>query len=169
MSLQFQYEIPVEEYVDAQLLYYKLNRRRCYIERAAGWGLAGVFCVVTAVYSAPAFREGAFSLPLLLLAGIGIWWMLAALRILFPARRFRRAYSSSDFGKRSYKAEIDEIGLAVARELCEWRIQWPAVQFKAEGERVFIFHAANAILIFGKKFLSGEQQEELRRLSGLKP
>ena len=123
--LHFQYEISVDEYVAAQLLCYKLRGRRRYIERAASWGFAGAFCVVTAVHSTRTFSEGAFSLPLLLLGGIGIWWMWAALGIAFPAGRFRRAYLASKLAETSYKADVDENGFAVAREFCECTLNGP--------------------------------------------
>ncbi|MGO9591608.1 MAG: YcxB family protein [Candidatus Acidiferrales bacterium] len=169
-SLQFQYEIPIDEYVAAQLLYHKLRKSDHRIGRAAFWILLGAAFVVVAftVKTSAWAATDSSAVPLIILAAFGISWIYGGIRMLFPARHFRRAYGSSALVGQSYKADIDEKGFHVASELCEWSVKWPAVQIKGEDERVFIFFAANTIFIFGKKSLSAKQQEELRKLGGLK-
>lgn len=167
-SLQFQYEIPLDEYVAAQTLYYRSLDRTRHIGRAARWLIAGVGLVVIASNSSSlswAPNDSWTSWSVVLLAAIGIWWSYAGIRMLFPARHFRRAYRSFQFAGKSFKADMDENEFRIAGEFIEWRVKWPAVQTKSENERVFIFVAGGTIFIFGKKFLSSDQQQELRKLA----
>ena len=107
------------------------------------------------------------AVPLIIVAVFGISWVYGGIRILFPRRYYRRVYRSSELSDKSYKAELDESGFRVAGDFCEWTVKWPGLKLKGEDERVFIFCAANTIFIFGKKFLTNEQQQELRKLGGL--
>jgi len=66
-----------------------------------------------------------------------------------------------------FAADVDENGFEIKGEFCDWRVKWLGVTLRGEDRRVFIFVSGGTIFIFGKKFLSGEQQEDLRRLSGL--
>lgn len=169
-SLQFQYDIPVEQFVAAQVLYHKLQKTGRRIGRPVFWILLGAVLVVlvfTVRQSAWAATD-ASAVPLIIGLVFGVMWIYGGIRMLLPSRHFRRAYQSSGLAGKVYKAEADESGFHVAGELHEWNVKWPGVQLKGEDERVFIFYAANTIFIFGKKFLTGEQQEELRRLSGMK-
>ena len=58
-------------------------------------------------------------------------------------------------------------GFELAEEFCNWRVQWSAVHLKGENERAFILCSYGTIFMFGKKYLTADQQEELRKLSGL--
>ena len=66
-----------------------------------------------------------------------------------------------------FKADVDENGFEVKGDLCEWRVKWLGVKLKGEDERVFIFTSGGTIFTFGKKYLNSEQQQELRKLSGI--
>ena len=47
-------------------------------------------------------------------------------------------------------------------------VQWQGIGLKGENEKVFmICSTGGTIFMFGKKYLTDEQQQELRRLSGL--
>jgi len=94
--------------------------------------------------------------------------MCAGIQMLYPTRYFRRAYRSFEFVGKSFQADADENGFHITGEFFEWRVKWPAVRLKGEDERVFMFVAGGTVYIFGKKFLSSDQQQELRRISGLK-
>ncbi len=169
-SIRFQYEIPADEFVSAQLMYFKLRRSERSRGWAAVWILLGVILVVMAVNARPpvwASYESSVGLPLILLACVGIYWIFAGQRMLFPAGYFRRAYSSFPFAGKSFTAEVDQTGFQVEGEYHKWRVEWPGVSLKAEDKRVFIFVSGGTIFIFGKKFLTREQQEDLRKLSGL--
>lgn len=71
-------------------------------------------------------------------------------------------------GKR-FKADVNEDGFEVTGDLCSWHVRWLRVRPKGENERVFIFtlYPEGTIFMFGKRYLNDEQQQELRRLSGL--
>ena len=165
-AVHFEYEIPADEYVVAQLLYHKLQGSQSRIRRAAFWILGGVVLVVISWNLRPPEStpsDASTNLAVILLAAIGAWWIYGGSRILFPARYFRRAYRSFEFAGKSFKADVDDDGFQIAGEFCEWRVKWPAVRVKGEDELVFIFFAGGTIYIFGKKFLSGDQQQELRK------
>jgi hypothetical protein len=169
-SVQFEYEIPRDEYVAAQLLYFKLHRSGHGRAWAATWILLGVVFVVMAVNARPpawASYDSSVGLPLLLLAGVGLYWIFAGRRMLFPAGYFRRAYGSFPFAGKSFTAFVDETGFQIEGEYHKWCVEWPGVSLKGEDKQVFIFVSGGTIFIFGKKFLSDEQQEGLRKLSGL--
>jgi hypothetical protein len=171
-SLHFGYQITPDEYVAAQLLYHKLHgygRRKVY---AAIWIIVGTVFVVMAFNSRPpawAPFDDSGGLPLFLLAIIGVWWIYAAFRTIFPAGHFRRAYRSFEFPGKSFMADVDETGFKVAGEFQEWRVKWPGVRLRGEDKKVFIFLAGGTLYIFGKKFLSAEQQQILRILGGFGP
>ncbi|HUA01418.1 MAG TPA: YcxB family protein [Candidatus Aquilonibacter sp.] len=168
-SLQFQYEIPVDEFVAGQSLYNKLKSRNRRFGQAALRILAGVALLVIGIYSRPGvwMALDASAAPFAALATLGIASIYGGFRLLFPSRYFRGAYGPSGLAGKSYHADVNETGLRVAGEFCEWTVKWPGVQLKGEDERVLIFYAANTIFIFGKRFLTNEQQQELRRLGGL--
>jgi hypothetical protein len=169
-SLQFQYEIPVEEFVAAQRLYHKLRGAAPAYRRAALWILLGAAFIAVDFNVSPSAlpAKDISAVPLIIVMAFGISWVYSGIRMLFPGRYYRRAYRSSELAGKSYKADLDENRLRIVGEFCEWTVKWPGVKIKGEDERVFFFYAANSIFIFGKKFLNGEQQEELRKLGGLK-
>jgi len=94
-------------------------------------------------------------------------WIYSAVASLFPARYFRRAYLESDLAGKSFNADVGEDGFEVTGDQCSWRVRWPGVRVKGENEQVFMLYSHGTMFIFGKKYLNSEQQEHLRRLSGL--
>jgi hypothetical protein len=42
-------------------------------------------------------------------------------------------------------------------------VAWSEVHLKGENKRVFMFYAKGTIFIFGKKYLTDEQQRDIRR------
>ncbi|HXQ26667.1 MAG TPA: YcxB family protein [Candidatus Acidoferrales bacterium] len=160
--MHFEYEIPADEFVASQLLYHRLNSGRKPADRAAAWILAGLFFIVVA------WSERTPKPPSFLLGVIGAWWIYAGVRNLFPSRFFRRAYRAFEFAGKGFEADVDENGFEVKGDFCDWRVRWPGVRLKGEDDRVFIFTSGGTIFTFGKKYLNSGQQQELRRLSGLK-
>jgi YcxB-like protein len=157
--------------VAAQLLDHKLHgygRRTVY---AAIWIIVGTVFVVMAFNSKPPVWtpfDYSGGLPLFLLAILGVWWIYAAFRTIFPARHFRRAYRSFEFPGKSFIADVDETGFNVAGEFQEWRVKWPGVRLRGEDKEIFIFLAGGTLYIFGKRVLSAEQQK-LRQFGGFGP
>ena len=82
---------------------------------------------------------------------------------LFPQSHFRKAYPQSALEGKKYQAELDESGFLVSGDSCSWRVAWSEVHLKGENKRVFIFYAKGNIFIFGKKYLTEEQQRDIRR------
>jgi len=159
--MHFEYEITVDEFVASQLLYSKLKLGRKRTERAVQWVIAGL------LFIAIGWSERPPTLGSFLVASIGVLCFYYAARYPFPTGYFRRAYRSAGMNGKKFKADVNEEGFEVTGDLCAWRIRWAGVQLKGEDERVFMFYAANTIFMFGKKYLNKEEEQELRRLSGL--
>jgi len=159
--MQFDYEIPVDEFAAAQVLYSKACSKHLAIKRALGWVLLGSFFVLIAM-----FRWSADWPPILLLL-TGAWFIYGGIAILFPARHYRRYYSQSGLADKKYHAELDNSGFSVSGDACSWHVLWTEAPFKAEDKRVFIFSGKGTIFIFGKKYLTDEQQKEIRRLAAM--
>jgi hypothetical protein len=102
-----------------------------------------------------------------LLALIGAWWIYSAVVSLFPTRYFRRAYPKSELAGKRFKADVGEDGFEVTGDQCSWRIRWSGVREKGENEQLFMLYSHGTLFVFGKEYLNSEQQEHLRRLSGL--
>ena len=159
--MHFEYEITADLFVASQLLCHKLKGGRKHIERAVQWILAGILLV------AIGWSEWSLNWTPTLLVFIGAWWIYSAVMSLFLARYFRRAYPNSDMAGKTFKADVGEDGFEVAGDDCFWRVGWPHVRLKGENEKLFMFYSHNTLFVFGKRYLNSEQQEHLRRLSGL--
>ena len=161
--MHFEYEITADDYVASQILYHKLGG----VRRRMQWVAYSVLTGLLFLGIAWSERSAWLGWGGLLLAIVGAWWIYIGVLNLFPARHLRRAYRGSELAGREFKAEVDEGGFGITGELCTWRVQWPGVRLKGEDAQVFILYSQGTIFMFGKKYLSNEQQQELRRLSGL--
>jgi hypothetical protein len=161
--MQFQYQITVEDFVAGQMLYHRLSSGNKYLIYTIGWMLAGALFVFVAV------TEKLVDISPILLGAIGIWWIYAGVRGLFPRRYLRRSYSGQALDGEQYRANVNEDGFEIVSELRRWYVRWAAVGPKGEDDRVFAFYASNTIFIFGKRYLTLEQQAQLRTLAVLPP
>jgi hypothetical protein len=159
--MHFEYEIAADEFVASQLLYHKLSGGRKRVERAVYWILAGIIFVVVA------WNEWSSTWAPILVALTGAFCIYLGFVSFFPATYFRRAYPRSEVVGKRFKADMNEDGFEVTGDSCSWRIRWPVVRFKGENEQVFMLYSHGTIFMFGKKYLSSEQQQHLRKLSGL--
>lgn len=159
--MQFDYEIPVDEFAAAQVLYNKAREANVFVKRGFFWNLLGLFFVFIA--------ETRWTLdwaPILVLL-TGIWFISMGISSLFPMRYFRRMYSESEFSGVVYHAELNEDGFVVSGNACTWQALWTDVRHKGENKQVFMFHAKGTIFMFGKKYLTDEQQKEIRRFASM--
>lgn len=159
--MRFEYEIPEDEYVAAQALYYRLamgSRRRV---GGATSVLAGVFFVVVA------WNEQRVDWAPILLAALGVWWGYVGMVNLLPGWYLRRGYRRAGVEGKRYQADVNEEGFEVRGDVRNWRVRWAGVSAKGENKLVFMCYAANTVFTFGKKYLTEEQQTEFRRLAGL--
>jgi hypothetical protein len=161
--MRFEYEITADEYAASQLLYYKLTGGRKRVERAVGWIVSG-FALIFIAWS-DRFQDSAQ----IILAAIGAWWIYAGVARFFPAWHFRRAYPKNDFAGKKFTFDANEDGFEVTADLYSWSVRWPGLRLKAENQQVFMLYSQGSIFMLGKKFLTDEQQQELRTLSGLTP
>jgi hypothetical protein len=161
IQMQFDYEIPVDEYAAAQMLYYRGHSKGKFFTRALGRVLLGLFFVLIAV-----FRSVVDWGPILLLL-TGTWFICGGIASLFPTRYFRRAYPESGLAGKKYHAELDENGFSVTGDSCSWRVLWTEVLLKGENNRVFMFNAKATIFIFGKQYLTDDQQKDIRQFAAM--
>jgi hypothetical protein len=160
--MQFDYEIPVDEYAAAQVLYYKGSIKGGALKRAVGWGLLGSFFVLVAV------SRWAVDLPPILLLLTGAWFIYSGIVSVFPTRHYRRYYPQSGLAGKKYHAELDENGFLVVGDACTSRVLWTEVLLDGENKHVFMFCAKGTIFIFGKKYLTDEQQKAIRSFAVLR-
>jgi hypothetical protein len=159
--MQFDYEIPVEEYVSAQVLYYRAYAKGRIVRRALVWVLLGLFSVLIAVFQ----WVVAWERIVLLLAGA--WWVYGGIASLYPTRYYRRSYPESGLVGKKYHADLDNHGFSVRGDSCSWQVPWTEVQHKGEDDRVFMFSGKATIFMFGKEYLTDEQQREIRQFAAL--
>jgi len=156
-TMQFDYEVPIDEYAAGQVLYYKARSKGVFVRQALLWMSLGVFFALLA-----GFRWGADWLRILLLP-IAAYFFYLGIANLFPTRYCRRYYPKSGMAGKNYSAEVDENGFLVRGDECSWRVLWPEVRLKGEDNRVFMFNGKGTIFIFGKKYLTDEQQKAIRQ------
>ena len=154
--MQFNYEIPADEFVAAQIVLHTAKDKSRLVKRALGYTLLGVFVGVIALFRYPDLG------PLILLV-VAAQYIYTGIINLFPQRHFRKGYPQSELAGKSYQAELDEEGFLVSGDSTSWRVPWSEVHIKGENKRVFMFYAKATLFIFGKKYLSDEQQRDIRR------
>ena len=159
--MNFDYEISSEEYVASSLLYLKLKRDQNRLQ----WALFSIFGGVLFIFVALSRVKLGWAEDLL--AILGLWWLYSGFLNLFPARYYRKAYQTADLAGKKFSADLNSEGFEVVGELCSWRVQWPGVRLKGENDKVIILCSAGTVFMFGKKYLTDQQQQELRRLAGL--
>ena len=159
--MHFEYEIGPEEYVAAQHLYLKLRRDQRRTQWTAFCFLGGLLLILIALTRVPLEWSG------VLLIVMGTWLVYLGVLNLFPARYYRRAYRSAHLTGKKFVVDVTDAGFEVAGEFCTWRVQWPGVELKGENEKVLMICSGGTVFMFGKKYLTGQQQDELRRLAGL--
>jgi hypothetical protein len=164
--MHFEYEITQDEYVAGQLLYSKLSDPRRHAQVVVFCMLTGLALAATAWIVSELSEDANAWIPILL-AALGVWWIYAGMANLFPSRYFRRVYRRTELAGKKFNADLNDRGFEVTGDLCSWRVQWPSVRFKGEDDCVFMLSSEGTIFMFGKKFLSNEQQQELRRLCAL--
>lgn len=153
--MQFNYEISADEFVAAQIVLHTARDKRRLIRRALRYTLLGVVFGLIAWFRYPDFG------PLLLLL-VAAYFIYVGITNLFPQRYFRKAYPRSELAGKSYQADLNDSGFTVNGDSCSWRVLWSEVKVKGENKRVFIFYAKGTIFIFGKKYLTDEQRNEIR-------
>jgi hypothetical protein len=156
--MRFEYEISADEYASCMAAYNALARGRKRIFYAVFWIALGLFFI------AVARNEQAVSWAPILLTASGAYWVYCGLAGFFSEWYFRRFYPKSGMAGKKFQANIHSDGFDVKGESCTWQVPWSGVSLKAERERVFMLYVEGTIFMFGKKYLTDEQQNELRKL-----
>ena len=160
--MEFEYEITADEFTSAQILYYRLSQGRKRVQGAITCMLVGSFFLVVA------WNQRPFDWAQAILAGLGAWWIYSGVwRLILPRQHFRKSYRVSELSGKRFHANLNSDGFQVTGDLVNWRIGWSGVRLKGEDDNVFILYSAYTIFIFGKHYLTRQQHEELRRLTGL--
>jgi hypothetical protein len=84
--MQFNYEIPVQEYAAGQVLYYKASIKGRGVKNAVIAALFGLLCILVAVFR----RTSDWAPILLFLAGSG--FIYGGIASLFPTRHYGKLY-----------------------------------------------------------------------------
>jgi hypothetical protein len=157
--MQFDYEIPADEYAAAQVLYYKACSNANFVKEALAWASFGLLCILMAILD-----KASDWIPILLFfAGLSL--IYGGIAPLFATRKYRKFYPESGLAGKAFHAEVDDDGLAVSGNDCTWRVLWAEVRFKGEDERVFMFAGKGTMFIFGKKFLTDNLQSQIRQFA----
>jgi hypothetical protein len=85
---------------------------------------------------------------------------------LFPSLNLKRAYRRSELAGKKFKADVGQDEFSVSGDEYSWRVKWTGVKVKGESEKVFLL-SGPVMFIFGKKYLTEDQQRELRTFAGL--
>ena len=162
-TMQFEYEITASDYAASQVLYWKLAMGTKRFLRALYLLASGLLLVYLSQQ-----KEAASDLVRILLLSYGVYCIVCVYITLFPRRYLLRSYRALNLSGKKYLAEINEEGFKVSGYHKAWSVCWDAIQIKGEDQQTFVFYAGDTIFMFGKNYLSTEQQVELRTLSGLK-
>lgn len=154
-TMQFEYEITADDYVAAQMLCHKLTYPHKRIPPGVVWILSGFFLLVV-VWNE---KVQVFSHALLLL--IGVWWIYGGVITFFPGRHYRKFYAATGLAGEKFMVDATEEGLSVKGNAESWQLKWAAVRSKGEDDHIFVL-CAGTIFMFGKQYLSRDQQEELK-------
>jgi hypothetical protein len=158
--MHFEYQVSIDEYASASLLYWELTSGRSRIERALFWIAAGAALVVIAWTESPLLRS-------IVMTAVGALWIYeGGLRNLVPESYLYRNYSGERLHGRTFRAEINEEAFEVTTGSWNWRVPREGIRLRAEDERVFLAYSFGTMFIFGKKYLTPEQQQDIRRLLG---
>jgi hypothetical protein len=161
LQMQFDYEISADEYAAAQTLYYRVYRKGKLFQWALGRVFLGLFFVLIGV------PEWAVDWGPILLLLTGIWFIHGGIISLFPTSYYRSAYPESRLAGKKYHAELDKNGFSVTGDSCSWRVLWTEAPLKGENKCVFMFSAKGALFIFGKQYLTDEQQNDMRQFAAI--
>ncbi len=160
--MQFEYEINPDDYVSAAILYAELSNN---FRKMSGWMFGGVVLLVVALL------ERDRGLSPVLLGAIGVWWICAGVTRTFPRlflrRYYRRYYQRLGMQDKKYRASIGEDGVQVDGDEASWRMHWQNISPKGENSDLFLFCARGTMLIFAKRYLMEEHQQQLRTWAGL--
>jgi hypothetical protein len=161
--MQLEYEISEDDYVASQRLFWKLSYGRKRFKNPVSWILIGAF------YIAIALERQIFDLVFTLLAGAGAFWIWNSMWILFPESDLRRVYRGLDWVGKRFRAELNAEGFEVVEEFETNRIRWAGLKIKGENEQVVILcqGPGQSLHMFGKKYMTAEQQHEFRKLAGM--
>lgn len=158
----FEYEITPEDYAAAAVLHAKLIRNP---RKLSPWLSGGVIVLLVALL------ERDRGLSPILLGAIGVWWICWDIARIFPGvflRSYYRRYAKKlGMGNGKYRANLGEQWLQADGDEGTWRVRWQDVSPKGEDPNVFMLHARGTMFIFAKRYLSDEQQRQLRLLAGL--
>jgi|SRR5579864_1376654 len=159
--MRFEYEIGVDEYVSGSLVFWELSDRRRRTARALWWTVAGGAAIVIAWTGEPFLRS-------IVLTLFGALWIYeGGMRNLFPQSYLSRCYKMAELAGKRFTANTNQDGVEITSGSWSWRVPWRGVRLKAEDERVFMIYSFGTMFIFGKKYLTDEQQQELRKFLGL--
>jgi len=162
--MHFDYEISLEDY-SAGMAAFTTSRLRANLiklqDNPVAWIFLGLLLIVIA------WEHHTVDWAPLIIACTGAWLLYAGGRVFFPKRYLTGHYDMSALKGQKFSADIGVDGFETGNELQKSHVLWAAVKLKGENKRAFVLYTGSNLHIFPKCYLSSEQQEEFRRLSGL--
>jgi hypothetical protein len=162
--MEFEYEVSAADYYDASIFYYRLNRRRL----AAGSGSLFIFGGFLIVVGLIEKEKGLSPLLLIALGAILIWFgVVGFFPRLSPRKRFRKCFKELGIEGKKYRAAVDTEGINIVGDDTTWSRRWSDISSKGEDDKLFLFCSKFTMFIFAKRYLTEEQQQELRSFISL--
>jgi hypothetical protein len=161
--MEFEYEVSADDYAEAVILYHTLSRGR--------WGAAGGLFIVGGFLLTVGLIEREKGLSPLLLVALGafsIWLgIVSAFPRLSSRKKYRKYFREMGIKGKTYLANVNAERLNIAGDDATWSRPWAEVSSKGEDRQLFMFSSRGTLFIFAKRYLTDEQQQELRSLTGL--
>ncbi len=162
--MEFEYEVSADDYADASILYYRLNRRRLGANTGSFFIFGGFLLMVGLIE----WEKGLSPLLLVVLGGFTIWFgVVNAFPRLSSRKKLRKNFREFGIDGKKYQANVNEEGLNIAGDSATWSRSWADISLKGEAKQLFMFYSRGTLFIFAKRYLTDEQQGTLRGLSGL--
>jgi hypothetical protein len=162
--MEFEYEVSADDYADASILYYKLNRRRL----GAGTGSLFIFGGFLLTVGLIEREKGLSPLLLVALGAFTIWLgMVSAFPRLSSRRKLRRYFRELGIEGKKSQANVNGEGLNITGDNEKWSRPWADISSRGEDKRLFMFYSRGTLFIFPKQYLNDEQQQELRSLASV--
>src|ERR1700690_1492205 len=99
--MRCEYEITADEFASAQILYHDASGGK-RVKSAIISIVAGFFLI------ALTWNEKAVDFALIVPALVGLWWVYAGVRHLFPTRYFRQKFRGTELAGKLYKVDASK-------------------------------------------------------------
>jgi hypothetical protein len=126
------------------------------LRRSAPYLLFALF----ALYLVYAYGPEGWQSAAISIAALAI--IYTSIKSMFLESYLRKQFAGTGLAGKRYRAKVDEVGIEVVGDEAEWRMKWSYIKARREGKISFCFDGQTVMFIYGKRFLTEAQQENLR-------